>query len=155
MGKKLHVIIVNWNELNYQKWCALHVSCVGTKAHLQPDREYSDTVNLYPWEFQTLSGSHRWTFWNSKAIWNEHTHKVTWMNWKLEKFCASTCARIGKSSTVWCDVVGCKRHIFSWYVTFICVLKIKRHINKIWNVYICLLKIKGHILSLVKHMFVT
>ena len=39
--------------LDYRKWHAFHLSCVGTKAHLQTDRKHSDTVNLYPWEFQS------------------------------------------------------------------------------------------------------
>ena len=87
----------------------LHVSCVSTKAHLQPDRKYSDTVNLYPWEFQSGSASYRWSFWTSKSIRNEHVQKVTWMKSNSEKFCAGTRARIGNPSTVWYDVVGCKR----------------------------------------------
>jgi len=52
-------------------------------------------------------------------------------------------------------VVGCKRHIFLWYVKLICALKIKRHINEKKYVYIRLFKIKGHILSLMKHKYVT
>jgi len=94
----------------YRKWRTLHVYCVGTKAHLQPDRKYSDTVNLYPWEFQSGSGSRRRSFWTSKSIRNEHTQKVTLMKSSLEKLCAGIRARIGKPSTVWYDVVGCKRH---------------------------------------------
>ena len=49
--------------------------------------------------------------------------------------------------TVWCDVVGCKRHIVLWSVTLICALKIKRHINETQNVYMCFFKIKGCIFT--------
>jgi len=48
--------------------------------------------------------------WTSKSIQNEHTQKVTWMKSNLEKLCAVTRAKIGNPSTVWYDVVGCKRH---------------------------------------------
>jgi len=45
-------IVHDYNKFELSKknhiWRALHVSCVGRKAHLQPDRECSDTMNLDP-----------------------------------------------------------------------------------------------------------